>query len=135
MADLLQASHWRAEFPDADSGRLAAAIQAFLAADAVPVERMTKDGRRVLDARVPVVSASSQPGPGPSCAIMDVVVRQVTPAVRPDDVLAALRAVAGFVPQLPPRVTRVAYGPLDDAGRVGDPLVADRAAAGASPTI
>lgn len=135
IADLLQASHWRAEFPDADPQELSAAIAAFLAVAEAPVERMTKDGRRILDARGPVVSASSQPGEGPTCAILDVVVRQVTPAVRPDDVLAALRAVAGFVPQLPPRVTRVAYGPLDEAGRVGDPLVADRAAAGSSPTI
>jgi len=65
---------------------------------------------------------------------MELVVRQVTPAVRPDDVFAALRAVAGFASQLPPRVTRVAYGPLDAAGRIGDPLAADRAAAHAPTT-
>ncbi|MDR1999152.1 MAG: TIGR03936 family radical SAM-associated protein [Frankiaceae bacterium] len=134
IAALLQASCWRLEFPGVDPARLSEAIAAFLAAPEAPVERATKDGRRTLDARGPVVSASCQPGDGGSCAIMQLVVRQMIPAVRPDDVLAALRAVAGFVPQLPPRVTRVAYGPLDEAGRVGDPLAADRTAAGASPT-
>jgi radical SAM-linked protein len=133
IADLLQGSHWRAEFPEVDPAELAAAVEALLAASEVSVERLTKDGRRTLDARGPVVSASSHPGERPGYAILDLVVRQVTPAVRPDDVLAALRAVAGFAPQLPPRVTRVAYGPLDEAGQVGDPLVADRAAA-SSPT-
>ena len=62
------------------------------------------------------------------CAILELVVRQVTPAVRPDDVLAALRAVAGLVPTAPPRATRLAQGRLDDGGRFADPLAPDRAA-------
>jgi hypothetical protein len=57
-----------------------------------------------------------------------VVVRQVTPAVRPDDVLAALRAVAGLAPAVPPRATRLTQGRLDDGGRFADPLAPDRAA-------
>jgi hypothetical protein len=36
------------------------------------------------------------------CAILQVVVRHATPAVRPDDVLAALRAVADLAPPSPP---------------------------------
>jgi hypothetical protein len=56
------------------------------------------------------------------------VVRQATPAVRPDDVLAALRAVADLAPPGPPRATRLAQGRLDDTGRLADPLAADRAA-------
>ena len=36
-----------------------------------------------------------------------------TPAVRPDDVLAALRQVADLAPPIPPQVTRLAQGPLD----------------------
>ena len=57
------------------------------------------------------------------CAILDVVVRHVTPSVRPDDVLSALRLVADFAPPVPPLVTRLAQGPLDvAAGTVGDPL-------------
>jgi hypothetical protein len=60
------------------------------------------------------------------CAILDMVTRQVTPAVRPDDVLTALRVVAGFVPPVVVQVTRVAQGRLDDAGRLADPLAPDR---------
>jgi radical SAM-linked protein len=129
LADQMQASLWRLEFTDIDVDELHSAIAALLGSDSAPVERLTKDGKRIIDARPPVVSALVSAAAAPRCAILDMVVRQVTPAVRPDDVLAALRAVAGFAPQLPPRATRVAYGPLDDAGQVGDPLVADRAAA------
>jgi hypothetical protein len=68
---------------------------------------------------------------GSSCAILDLVVRHATPAVRPDDVLAALRAVADLAPLAPPRVTRLAQGPFNAVvGAVADPLAADRDAAG-----
>ena len=69
-------------------------------------------------------SAGGQAG----CAILQVVVRQVTPAVRPDDVLAALAAVADLRPPSPPRAVREAQGRLDDSGSVADPLGPDRAA-------
>jgi len=47
--------------------------------------------------------------------------------VRPDDVLAALRRVADLEPPVPPRVTRLAQGPLDEATcSVGDPFAPDR---------
>ena len=53
-------------------------------------------------------------------------VRHSTPAVRPDDVLTALRAVADLAPPSPPVVTRLAQGPLDEAeGVVAGPLAAD----------
>jgi hypothetical protein len=56
-----------------------------------------------------------------------VVVRHVTLSVRPDDVLAALRQVADLAPPVPPRVTRLAQGPLDPATyAVGDPFAPDR---------
>jgi hypothetical protein len=45
-------------------------------------------------------------------AILRMVVRHVMPAVRPDDILAALRQVAGLAPSSPPLVTRLAQGPL-----------------------
>ena len=57
-----------------------------------------------------------------------MVVRQLTPAVRPDDVLAALAAVADLHPPLPARAVREAQGRLDDTGTVADPLGPDRAA-------
>jgi hypothetical protein len=56
-----------------------------------------------------------------------MVVRHLTPAVRPDDVLTGLRLVAGFAPPSPPEVTRLAQGPLDVAtGEPADPLDLDR---------
>ena len=150
LADRMHASHWRIELPDVAPERAEPALAAFLACDQVTVERVTKDGRRQLDARgavvraaVEVAAAGGAPdAPGAASggdssrhAILDLVVRQVTPAVRPDDVLAALRSVAGLAPALPPVAVRVAQGPLDDAGAVGDPLAADRAAGpGATPS-
>jgi len=131
LADQVEVSRWRIELPGISAAALAAAAAALMAASEVPVERLTKDGRRLLDARGPVVSATvgAPPGdPGALCAILDLVVRQVTPAVRPDDVLAALRAVAGLAPAAPPRATRLAQGRLDDRGRLADPLAPDRAA-------
>jgi len=131
LADRVDASAWRLELPGVEVAAAEAAVAAFLERPEVPVERLTKDGRRLLDARGPVVSATvgAPPGdPGALCAILDLVVRQVTPAVRPDDVLAALRAVAGLVPAAPHRATRLAQGRLDDRGRLADPLAPDRAA-------
>jgi radical SAM-linked protein len=150
LADRLQASVWRVELPGVAPAALAAAVEAFLARPRVEVQRMTKSGMRTFDARGAVVSAevgvpgvpvavpvrgegpesavSPQSSPGTLCAILQVVVRHATPAVRPDDVLAALRAVADLAPPLPPVVTRLAQGPLDEAdGTVTDPLAADRA--------
>jgi radical SAM-linked protein len=133
FAERLQASAWRIELPGVGEEECAAAVATFLAHDAYEVERLTKDGRRMVDARSAVVSAlvSRVDGAGDqSRAILDLVVRQVTPAVRPDDVLAALRAVAGLAPSAPPVAVRVAQGPLDDSGAVGDPLAVDRISVG-----
>ena len=68
---------------------------------------------------------------GALCAIIDLVVRQVTPAVRPDDVLSGLRVVAGLEPPVPPRATRLAQGRLVSSTvtsqvEIVDPLDADR---------
>ena len=92
------------------------------------VERLTKNGRRTSTCARPLggaegAAATARRG---GRAILDVVVRQVTPAVRPDDVLAALRTVAGLAPAAPPLAVRQAQGPLDERGTVGDPLDADR---------
>jgi radical SAM-linked protein len=62
-----------------------------------------------------------------ACAILRLVVRHLTPAVRPDDVLTGLRAAAGLAPPVPAAVTRLAQGPLDEeSGTVTDPLAPDR---------
>jgi radical SAM-linked protein len=129
LADRIDGSAWRIELPGVALADLQTALTAFLAADRVEVERLTKTGRRQLDARAAVVSASASASPEQDgCAILELVVRQVTPAVRPDDVLAALRAVAGLAPAVPPRATRLAQGRLDGGGRFADPLAPDRAA-------
>lgn len=130
LAERVQASAWRIELPGIDPESAEAAVAAFLACAELGVERLTKQGRKTIDVRTPVISATvssggSQPGGG-SHAILDLVVRQVTPAVRPDDVLSALRAVAGLALDAPPLAMRLAQGPLDSAGTVGDPLAADR---------
>jgi radical SAM-linked protein len=128
LADLVTASRWRIVLPAVAQQDLARAVEAFLATPAVEVERMTKNGRRVFDARGPVVSLIA--ARGPDCAILDVVVQHVTPAVRPDDVLSGLRAVSDLAIPVPPSVTRLAQGPLTAEGEVGDPLAPDRVAAG-----
>lgn len=66
---------------------------------------------------------------GIPCGILDLVVRQVTPSVRPDDVLSGLRVVAGLEVGAPARVTRLAQGTLTSLGEIVDPLAVDRDAA------
>jgi radical SAM-linked protein len=74
----------------------------------------------------PAVPRSSLPPGARVCAILTAVVRQTTPAVRPDDVLGALDVVAGLKPPVPAKATRMAQGLLDDRGRLADPLGPDR---------
>jgi len=126
LADRIDAACWRIELPGVALPELEQALAAFLARDVVEVARRTKNGLRDVDARAAVTCASAADEAG--CAILSVVVRQVTPAVRPDDVLAALAAVADLRPPLPPRAVREAQGRLDDGGTVVDPLGPDRAA-------
>src|SRR5690606_19365188 len=54
LADRLQASEWRVTLPDADYADVSAAVRAFTAADGVEVERMTKKGKRTMDAQAAV---------------------------------------------------------------------------------
>ncbi|WP_232323584.1 TIGR03936 family radical SAM-associated protein [Catenuloplanes japonicus] len=133
LADRIDASHWRIEFPGITEETLTKAVTAFRDAPEVSVERLTKQGKRQLDARTPVTliqvksegDAPSGVGAAP-CAILDLVVRQVTPSVRPDDVLSGLRVVADLEPPVPPRATRLAQGLLTAQGEIVDPLAADR---------
>jgi radical SAM-linked protein len=133
LADRIDASRWRLELPSVEPAVASAAVQSFLETGEVLVERMTKQGRRSFDCRGAVthfaVTEQSDPpseADGAPCAIIDLVVRLVTPAVRPDDVLSGLRVVAGLEPPVPPRVTRLAQGTLTAQGEIVDPLDADR---------
>ncbi len=126
LAERLDGTRWRIDLAGVDVPELERAVQALLAAEVVIVAKRTKNGPRDIDARAAVVSAAASGETGR--AILHVVVRQVTPTVRPDDVLAALAAVADLHPPLPPRAVREAQGRLDDSGEVADPLGPDREA-------
>ena len=120
LTDLLQASRWQIDVTAAIA-EVTAAAESFLATGSVPVERMTKKGMREFDCRAAVVSLTTEELPGGSRLV--VVLRHTVPAVRPDDVLTGLRAVAGLEAGEDARLTRLAQGPLDEeTGEIGDPL-------------
>ncbi|GJF20221.1 MULTISPECIES: TIGR03936 family radical SAM-associated protein [Streptomyces] len=143
LADRLTASVWELRLDGVESADAERAVAAFNAADAVEVQRRTKNGVRTFDARSAVVSLENAtttpdtPADRPTdrpCAILRLVVRHVTPAVRPDDVLSGLRAVADLAPPVPAAVTRLAQGLFDEeTGAVTDPLAPDREAATPEP--
>ncbi|GAA0942637.1 TIGR03936 family radical SAM-associated protein [Nonomuraea longicatena] len=134
LGDRLEGSAWELRLPGTDPESAGAAVEKFLAAGTVEVERLTKKGPRRFDAREAVLMLAVVEGtgrtaaqvPGQSCVILRMVVRHVTPAVRPDDVLTGLRLVADFAPPVPPEVTRLAQGPLDASGEPADPFDLDR---------
>jgi radical SAM-linked protein len=134
LAERMAASVWRIELPGVSTAAAQRAVDGFLAAGEVGIERVTKSGRRTVDVRGPVLRASvSAAGSDQAHAIIELVVRQVTPAVRPDDVVTALQIAAGLALAEPPRAVRLAQGPLDEHHVVGDPLAPDRNAATSTP--
>ncbi|MCX4454037.1 TIGR03936 family radical SAM-associated protein [Streptomyces sp. NBC_01728] len=139
LADRLTASVWELRLDGVALEDAERAVDAFKSADAVEVQRRTKNGMRTFDARSAVadLEAHSPQADRPTdqpCAILRLVVRHVTPAVRPDDVLSGLRAVADLAPPVPAAVTRLAQGLFDEeTGTVTDPLAPDREAVMAAP--
>ena len=127
----LEASQWQVVLPGAEQAAAERAVAGFLALSAAPVERLTDKGVRRLDARAAVIEMNVemnvvQMGPataGPDggqraavtgdedCAILRMVVLHTAPAVRPEDIVTALREQAGLVPSSPPMTTRLAQGP------------------------
>jgi radical SAM-linked protein len=138
LADRLEASDWLLVWTGLPVDVLADAVEALLAREVAEVTRVTKSGPRTFDVRGAIVSArTGRPSDTAvvsgdvaaslaipaDCAILRMVVRHTTPAVRPDDILTALREIADLQPPRPPLVTRLAQGPLDTAtARVTDPL-------------
>src|SRR4051794_13166820 len=120
LADLLRASRWKIGLP-VPVAEVEPAVAAFLAAGEVVVQRMTKKGLRDFDSRAAVLAlavAATDEG-----ARLDLVLRHLEPAVRPDDVLSGLAAAGGLVLDGVPRLTRLAQGPYDEeSGAIGDPL-------------
>ncbi|CAM5456792.1 TIGR03936 family radical SAM-associated protein [Streptomyces griseomycini] len=151
LADRLTASVWELRLDGVAPEDARRAVDAFTAAGTVEVQRRTKNGVRTFDARAAVVDLESVENPknpesaethSPQadrptdhpCAILRLVVRHVTPAVRPDDVLSGLTAVADLAPPVPAAVTRLAQGLFDEeTGTVTDPLAPDREAAATEP--
>jgi radical SAM-linked protein len=123
LSDLLEGSRWRIELA-VDHDVAADAVTRFLAADEALVERMTKKGMREFDARGAVVALAHLPADDASLVRtpLFVLLRQGTPAVRPDDVLRGLTTVSGIATGEAPLMTRLAQGPLLASGEVGDPL-------------
>ncbi|MCW2824488.1 MAG: radical protein [Aeromicrobium sp.] len=129
LADRLQGSSWEIALPGVTAEHAQSAVDGFLAAEEVLIERMMKRGLRTLDCRAAVLGLSvrSDETPMGPCAILAVVVRHDTPSIRPDDVLAGLRSSGGLELEQTPIATRLAQGPLDtELGTVGDPLAFDR---------
>jgi radical SAM-linked protein len=136
-----EASEWEVALPGVGRAEAAAAAETFLAQESVEVERLTSKGMRRMDARAAVLTlqadwrAADERNAG--YAILRMVVRHLTPAVRPDDILNALRRVAGLVPSSPPLVTRLVQGPLvavvAEAGPAGQQMPAGPTEDWASP--
>jgi radical SAM-linked protein len=132
LAEQIEASFWQILLPEVSDTDVRAAVAALLAVDSAEVERPTKDGTRTIDVRAAIVSATVPDTVGNTemnntCATLDVVVRHSTPAVRPDDILTALRSIGTLSTPVTPVVTRLAQGLLDDtspedAKRLIDPL-------------
>lgn len=127
LADLLEASEWLLRFPGLDAAALQVSLDRLLGRERAEVTRVTKSGARTFDVRASIEYAVvSTDGEAPDCAILRMVVRHTTPAVRPDDILTALREIAELHLPRAPLVTRLAQGPLNTAtARVADPLAAD----------
>lgn len=77
LADQLQASSWEVVLPGAENEDVSSALRAFMAAESVEVERLTKKGMRTIDARQAVLHAimssaepddPAKPHPGPAAA-------------------------------------------------------------------
>jgi radical SAM-linked protein len=123
----LEASEWRVVLPGVAPAAAQRAVAGFLALDEAPVERLTDKGVRRLDARAAVVemdvvqvgTVAADPDGGQraamtglgDCAILRMVVLHTAPAVRPEDVVTALRGQDGIEPSSPPMTTRLAQGP------------------------
>jgi radical SAM-linked protein len=117
LAEELTGSRWQVDLAGVSMAALQVARDAFLAKDVVMVERMTKNGMREFDARGAVVVLEAEDGR------LTMTLAHQTPLVRPDDVLAGLRAACPeLAPNLPPVLTRLTQGRLDpDSGAIAEP--------------
>jgi radical SAM-linked protein len=117
LANQLTGSRWQVDVPGLSAATLRAAAAAFLAKDAVPVQRMTKNGMREFDARAAVFALDAED------ARLVMTLAHQTPLVRPDDVLAGLRVASPAFPFPEAAVlTRLTQGELNsDSGDITEP--------------
>ncbi len=115
-APRLEASEWKVVLPGVGAQDAARAIEEFLASASAEVDRLTSNGIRRFDTRTAVASLEldrrAMADESSGCAILRMVVRHITPAVRPEDILVALRQLSALEPSSPAVVTRLAQGPL-----------------------
>jgi radical SAM-linked protein len=113
----LTASEWRVALPGLPPQAVAPAVEAFLALEHAPVERLTSKGVRRMDARTAVVSVSvDDDAAGSGATALRMIVKHTVPAVRPDDVLTALREFSGLPLDAYPLMTRLAQGSISESG-------------------
>ena len=130
-ASRLTASEWQVTLPGLTPDSAAMVVQKFLALDEAPVERLTSKGMRRMDARSAVVTLTvldfslhgaredgAREASDVGTTVLRMVLRHTVPAVRPDDVLNALRDVSDVIPAAPPLITRLAQGSLGESGVV-----------------
>jgi radical SAM-linked protein len=117
LAGELTGSRWQVDLAGLSRARLQAARDAFLAAEVVLVQRMTKNGMREFDARAAVVTLEVE-----DRRLTMTLVHQ-TPLVRPDDVLAGLLVASPeLAPTEPPILTRLTQGRLHlESGVITEP--------------
>jgi radical SAM-linked protein len=116
-ASRLTASEWQIDLPGLPPDNVVPVVHKFLALTEAPVERLTSKGLRRMDARAAVVSLDVGHDTGSGTALR-MVVQHTSPAVRPDDVLNALRDVSDVFPAGQPLMTRLAQGSLGESGVV-----------------
>lgn len=127
VADGLEASQWRVQMAGTAAADLVAAMDRLAAAGDVTVERLGKSGVKQVPVGAALVSCDiadgESAGAPADCAILQVVVRHVTPSVRPEDVLSALVEHADLAAPASVVYTRLAQGPLrGNPPAVGDPI-------------
>jgi radical SAM-linked protein len=117
LADQLTASLWRVGLPGTDRAVVDAAVADLLAAETVTTERMTKNGIRSFDVRAAVVRLDADADG------LHLLVRHLTPLVRPDDVLSAMSKLRPEVHPDRPEIVRLSQGVVDETtGQITEPF-------------
>ncbi len=113
LSDLLTGSLWLIQFQKVSEADLAEAVEMFVQAETIEVERTTKSGVRTFDVRgaVEEILADGKE--------ITVLIRHLTPLVRPDDVVSALgKLKPGIADEKSVLLTRLNQGTL-----VGDQII------------